>query len=186
MSEQGGIFVTVLTALEQVQIPYMITGSIASVRYGEPRATLDMDVIIDMTPAQARQLARSFRPDYYVDEQSILEAIQRRSHFNIIHGASGVKVDFFLVPSTPYAHVAFQRRTRDNLTAAFAAYFTSPEDNILGKLAYYREGGSEKHLRDIRGILLNMRDTLDMSYLDRWADQQGFGDLWDTVKSAKE
>jgi hypothetical protein len=186
VSEQGGIFVTVLHALEQLHIPYMITGSVASVRYGEPRATLDMDVIVDMSPAQASQLARSFSVDYYADEQSMLEAIQRRGSFNIIHGASGIKVDIFLVPNTPYARQAFQRRRRDNLTATFAAYFTSAEDNILGKLLYFREGGSQKHVRDISGILRTIGQTLDMQYLDRCAADLHIADLWDALKSQKD
>ncbi len=182
MNEQAGVFQTVLAALEQLQIVYMITGSVASVRYGEPRMTLDMDVILDLTMLQARRLARCFGPDYYADEAQMTEAIQRRSSFNIIHGASGTKVDCFVIKDSLYDRQALKRRRCDHLTESFTAYFTSPEDNILGKLLYYREGGSEKHLRDIRGILRTMKESLDMAYLDRCAVQLGVSDVWDVLK----
>jgi hypothetical protein len=186
MSEQGGIFVTVLSVLEQMQIPYMITGSVASVRYGEARTTLDMDLIVDLTLTQASRLARAFSIDYYADQQSIQEAVRTRGHFNIIHGASGVKVDFFFVQDSPYARQAFQRKRRDKLTATFSAYFMSPEDVILGKLTYYQAGGSEKHLRDVRGILRTTRETLDTAYLERCAAQLGVLALWDTLAYDKD
>ena len=164
----------------------MITGSVASVLYGEPRMTLDMDIILDMAPRQVRPFVQAFSDDYYVDETSIRDAIQRRWYFNIIHGATGAKVDFYVVQTTPYARHAFSRRRHDQFSAAVRAYFTSAEDIILGKLQYYHDGGSEKHLRDIRGILRGMPAQLDMHYLDRWATELGLAEEWAAVLSNKE
>lgn len=186
MNEQASVFVTVLDALEHNRIPYMITGSLASVRYGEPRMTLDMDIVIDIAARQVLLFVEAFGRDYYVDEASIRDAIHRRWHFNIIHGASGAKVDFYVVQDTPYAQQAFGRRRYDQFTPTATACFTSAEDSILGKLLYYRDGGSEKHLRDIRGILRSMRAELDMQYLDQWATDLGLSDEWAAVLSKKE
>ena len=107
MSEQAGIFLAILNALHDIGIPYMITGSVASVRYGEPRTTLDLDWL----------------------------------------------------PKT----------------ASSASSFFN-----------YREGGSEKHLRDIRGIVENMKESLDRQYISLWTDRLGLTELWQTLQSAKE
>jgi hypothetical protein len=186
VTEQASVFTTVLDVLERNQIPYMITGSVASVLYGEPRMTLDMDIVLDIAPHQVRPFVQAFGNDYYVDETSIRDAIQRRWYFNIIHGSSGAKVDFYVVQDTPYAREAFGRRRNDQFSHAVRAYFTSAEDTIIGKLQYYHDGGSEKHLRDIRGILRSMPAKLDMGYLDKWATDLGLAEEWAAVLSKKE
>jgi hypothetical protein len=46
---------------------------------------------------------------------------------------------------------------------------------------YYRDGGSEKHLRDITGVLKISGDELDRGYLDEWAERLGVADVWRAV-----
>lgn len=178
MSEQGDVFVAVLAALERLRIPYMIVGSLAAVRYGEPRLTLDMDIVIHLAPAQIDALAGAFSADYYADVESMRDAVQRRGHFNIINGASGAKVDFFVLKNDAYQRTAMQRRRREPFDTTLIASFAAPEDTILGKLLYYQEGGSEKHLRDVRGIVQVQGQSLDSSYVMQWAERLGVGKLW--------
>lgn len=179
---QSEVFGYVIDILERLGIPYMITGSVASVAYGEPRLTLDMDVVIDMTPEQAEALAASFSPEYYADLEMMRSALKVRGHFNVIHPLSGVKVDFFVLKATPSSQGAFTRRRRDAFDAQRAASFATPEDVILGKLDYYRQGGSPKHLEDIRGILRISGSRLDLGYIDRWAAQMGVAEIWLNLK----
>ena len=189
MSEQQEVFGSVVDILERLDIPYMIVGSVASMAYGEPRLTLDMDVVIDLMPQQAQALAASFDPqDYYVDLGSVLEAIRVGGHFNIIHSASGLKVDFFLLQRDAFSQSEFARRRREAFDEQRQASFASPEDIILKKLDYYRRGGASKHLEDIKGMLRISGPELDLDYIDRLVRQIGLKDIWQRLyeESQKE
>jgi hypothetical protein len=104
--------------LDQLGIPYLVTGSVAAMAYGEPRFTNDIDIV------------------------------------------AGIKNE----------HI-------EGLLASFA----SPEDIILMKMRYFQEGGSEKHLRDIAGILIVSGSEIDIAYLEKWIEEFGLQDIWKLI-----
>jgi hypothetical protein len=108
-----------------------------------------------------------------------------RGQFNIIHVASGVKIDVFIGKETDYDQARFDRRQKLPLVPGREAYFARPEDVILYKLLYFREGGSERHLRDTAGILAVSGSDVDLDYVGRWASRLGLTEVWDAVRHAR-
>jgi hypothetical protein len=171
--------------LDGLAIEYMIVGSHASIYYGEPRLTQDVDVVIGLTrPALPGFLDRFPASDFYVSEAAARDALARHGQFNIIHGASGVKIDVFIGKDTGYDRLRFERRHRLPLVPGREAYFARPEDVILYKLLYFKEGGSERHLRDIAGMLAVSGPELDREYLSAWARRLDVADLWDATRGS--
>jgi len=169
--------------LDTLGIAYMIVGSHASIYYGEPRFTQDVDVVVELTPpALPGFLARFPRSEFYVSEDAAREALAQRGQFNIIHGSSGVKIDVFIGKDTEYDRLRFQRRQRLPLVPGREAYFARAEDVILYKLLYFHEGGSDRHLRDIAGVLAVSGSDLDLEYVSRWAGRLGIAELWETTR----
>lgn len=181
--EQGELLRVAIHALEAAGIPYMITGSQASAYYGEPRFTRDIDIVADIRPGQVEAFAAFFPSgEFYCDKEMILSEITTRGQFNIIHAASGLKIDIILTKTTPFSQTEFPRRRRSAVFPDQDADFASPEDVIIKKMEFYKEGGSEKHLRDITGILMISGETVDMDYISRWAQSLGLVEIWDAVK----
>lgn len=172
--------------LESLGLDYMIGGSQASMYYGEPRLTRDVDVIVrlrlDDLPAFA---ARFPADDFSLDEQSAREAIGAAGQFNIIHPASGLKIDVYVNPDTPYDSARLARRRRLPLVTGVEAYFARPEDVILYKLLYYRHVASDLHLRDVVGILRVSGAELDEAYVSEWARRLGVAALWDQIREQR-
>jgi hypothetical protein len=168
--------------LEALGLRYLVTGSTATIFYGEPRFTADIDVVVDLPTERVAELVAVFDVDeFYLDEESVRSALARRGQFNIIHPASGLKVDVVIPGGSDFDRNRFLRGRRVRPNPAYEATFASPEDVILMKLVYYRDGGSEKHLRDITGVLKISGDELDRGYLDEWAERLGVADVWRAV-----
>lgn len=181
---QGEFFAYVIDILEGLNIPYMVTGSIASMAYGEPRLTIDMDIVIDLSMEMAEKFCSRFKTeeDFYVHLDSVLEAIRQRGHFNIIHVPSGSKVDFYQLKKDPLSQDIFRRKHKESFDEKRLASFSSPEDVIINKLIFYDEGKSEKHLRDIRGMLHVSGDKLDIPYLEKRLKELGLYQYWGELK----
>lgn len=145
-----------LEPLERLTLPYCITGSVAASVYGEPRLTADIDVVLLLGAGNIEALRAAFpEARYYVppDETLRLEiARSSRGMFNLIHHASQFKADIYLAARDPLHAWALEHRRRIHLEGG-GAWIAPPEYVILRKLEYLREGGSDKHLRDIRFIL---------------------------------
>ncbi len=186
--EQSELMRLMVQALESLNIPYMITGSHASAYYGEPRFTRDIDIVAELKEEQVDEFVKFFPADqFYCDKDMIKTEIKRRGQFNIIHSISGLKIDIILTKETPFSKTEFSRRKRSLVFPGQEASFASPEDVIIKKMDFYKEGGSEKHLRDITGILKISGDTIDRDYITQWADRLGIRDIWDAVvKRVKE
>jgi len=171
-----------LEALETVGIEYMVTGSMASMHYGEPRMTNDVDVVVDMRADQVPVLHQWFRDeDYHFDEEMAREAIRSRGQFNIIHPASGLKADIILTRTVDFSRTEFSRRVRRELLPGRVASLARADDVILMKMVYYQEGGSDKHLRDTIGILMVSPEEVDRKHIADWAQRLGLEDIWDLV-----
>ena len=162
--ELKAFFTYVVDVLERLNIPYMVVGGFAAIFYGEPRLTLDVDIVADMQSHHVPKLVQAFPiSDYYVSEEGIRDSLARRYPFNIIQPATGAKADIVPLPSDSFTLSAFGRRQRlvyDE--AGLSAVFIGPEDMVLAKLLAFRETGSEKHLRDARGVLVTLRGKLDL------------------------
>jgi hypothetical protein len=165
--------------VERLGLRYFITGSMASMRYGEVRFTNDIDIVIELPPSRVGELCDSFPPeDYYVSEEAARSAALRGGQFNVIRPDAGLKVDFIVTPGGSAQHARFDRAVRLPTDDGGAAVFTSAEDSIVSKLDSFLEGESEKHLRDIASILKISGDQLDLAYISKWATEAGLNEVW--------
>ncbi len=167
MLDELAVLKLVTARLDAAGIPYMLTGSLASGHYGEPRMTRDIDLVVELEPADATRLVALFAAEFDVDEDSVRRAIERRSMFNLIHIEAIVKVDFIVRKDDAYRRGEFERRRRVAI-AGQPMTLVSPEDLILSKLLWAKAGGSELQRRDVRQ-LIRMVSNLDWAYVDRWA-----------------
>ena len=177
---QAELIQDIVRHLDDAGLPYMITGSVASGRYGEVRATFDTDIVVDAKWPDLRAFVLSFGHDYYADEQMARDAWARRSMFNIIHSASGQKVDIICRKDRDYDRVAFERRRKER-ALGIDVFLVSPEDSILSKLEWSRKGASERQYRDALGVAKAQGAALDLAYLARWADELRVVDLLDQL-----
>jgi hypothetical protein len=169
-------------ALERLGLPYLVTGSVATIFFGEPRFTVDIDIVVDLPAERIRDFCAAFAPEeFYLSEEAVRRAVRSRSQFNVIHPSSGLKIDIMVSAGTPFDRSRFARMRRIRPGEGFEASFASPEDVILKKLEYYREGGSQKHLRDIAGVLRISGEAIDRSYIQEWAERLGVEEIWQAV-----
>ena len=172
----------VVKAFEKLGILYYIGGSVASSAYGIARSTLDVDIISDLKTDHVRSFVQMLESSYYIDENMILDAIRRRSSFNLIHLDTMLKIDIFIAKNSPYDIGTFKRRRKDTLDEeqqTLKFYLASPEDIILNKLSWYLLGDcvSNRQWNDILGVLKVQRDLLDKKYLRDWASELKLRDL---------
>lgn len=169
-------------SFEEQNIPYLVTGSIASIAYGEPRFTNDIDVVADIREEHIEGLKKCF-PDseFYFSTEAIKNAICLQRQFNIIHPLSGLKIDVIIRKKDAFDDSRFKRIKRICPIKDTEANFASPEDVIIKKMEYYKEGGSEKHLRDITGILKISGEIVDYNYINQWTVRFGLKDIWEAV-----
>ena len=180
--EQADFLRYVVGVLEGQGIVYMLVGSVASGAYGEPRFTRDIDIVADLKSSHVSPFIRAFPTEnFYVSEQAAQQAVQRRSQFNIIHPASGQKADIIIARQDAWGRSQLARRVRTLLLPDLRGYAASREDVILGKLWYFREGGSEKHLRDVAGIVTASDTPIDHNYVQHWSGELGVREAWATV-----
>lgn len=170
--------------LNQLGIRYLVSGSVAAMLYGEPRVTHDIDFVVFLRLDDALRLAAVFpSPEFYVPPSEVMAAEisrERRGHFNIIHTGSGLKGDFYTANRDELHAWAFRHSHRYSIRE-IPIVLAPPEYVILRKLEYHREGGSEKHLRDIRAILAVSGGQLDRSALGEWVKRLGVENEWRRV-----
>ena len=180
--EQPDLLRRIIQVLEEMEIPYVVVGSIASGAYGEPRMTQDIDVVVDIHPDQVARFCAAFPPEeFYVSPQAALRAVRTRGQFNVIHPTSGNKIDLIVLKKEPWNLEQMSRRRREKLLPGCEGYVASPADVIISKMAYYREGGSEKHLRDITGILKVSGEEVDRAYVAQWSRALGLTEIWQAI-----
>ena len=189
--EQPEFLKLAVETLERLQIPYLVCGSVASGAFGEPRMTRDIDIVIDLRFGNVTPLCDAFpAPEFFVTKESAIEAIRSGKQFNVVHPASGNKIDFMISRDDQWSKSQMQRRQRARLFGAVEGFAASAEDIIVSKMIYYHEGGSEKHLRDITGILSVQQNKIDREYIGYWASRLKISEVWDRVlercKQAKD
>lgn len=171
--------------LDQLGVPYALVGSWGSGIYGEPRFTRDIDIVLDLNLAQLPQFCAAFPDDeFYLSEAAARDAVRTRFQFNVIHPGSGNKIDFILTRPESWNANQLAHRRRIELRhgqEAFDAYVAAPEDVILGKLWYFAEGGGDRHLRDIAGILRVTGEGVDRALVERRATKLGYLEVWHQI-----
>jgi hypothetical protein len=152
----------------------MITGSVVSSLQGEPRSTHDLDILITIQKARVHELMNAFSSsEYYIDEQSFIDAIGRKGMVNLIDMKTGDKVDFWMLTNEPFDRSRFSRRQSERFMD-MQMWVSSPEDTILAKLRWANlSGGSEKQFIDALRVYEVQHEKLDMSYLTEWAIKLG-------------
>jgi hypothetical protein len=178
----------VISKLEELRIPYMVSGSAASSFHAFVRTTQDGDLVVALGPDQVEPFAAAFAPEFYLDRASIRRAIQMGGAFNLIHLESSLKIDFFPLRKRRFSQQEFSRRQPRLLLkeSLVPAYVATAEDTILSKLEWFRTGGevSENQWKDVVGILKVQADTLNLAYLKQWARELHVEDLLE--KALKE
>ncbi|MFT3699496.1 MAG: hypothetical protein QM831_40480 [Kofleriaceae bacterium] len=164
-------------------LPYMVTGSTAVIFFGEPRMTHDVDFVVAMSVADVDRFVAAFPlEEFYCPPEDVL-AIEvkrgQRGHCNLIHHATGFKADVYIAFDELHRWALAHRRMvpLDGFTVPVAPL----EYVIVRKLEYFVEGGSEKHLRDIRGILEMSNDLVDRTQLERLITDRGLSAAWQRV-----
>ena len=173
------IALAVTRALNAIGVEHTIGGSIASSFAGEPRSSIDIDVVAALTESHIPSLVSALSAEFYVDEEALHRAVRERSSANLIHHATQVKVDIFIAGGTPLDEQQLTRRRRVDLGAGRALYVHPPEDILLQKLRWYRRGGeiSDRQWRDVLGIVRVQGVKLDREYLTENAPVLGVVDL---------
>jgi len=146
--------------------------------------TRDIDIVISVREDQALALCREFPPaEFYLSEEAVLAAVRQRGQFNVIHPESGNKVDFVIARDDPWGREQLSNRRRVSLPDGSTWYAARPEDIVIGKLIYFQEGGSDRHLRDIASMFRVSGTRIDRGYIDRWAKSLGLEDEWRAAQS---
>lgn len=174
----------VLPALQATGIDYVLTGSVASSIHGEPFASLDVDLVVKMTPDQARRLAGELPARIYRDVDSLVDASNTSGMANLIDMSTGLKVDLSVMPAGAWRDEIFRRRVSMKIAAGDRPILiVSPEDIILMKLDWRRETHSVKQWNNALGVARAFGPRLDWDYLRRQAALLGVHDDLNKLRS---
>jgi hypothetical protein len=179
-------FLVFIRKFNSLNIQYMTTGSVAGIVYGEPRLTHDIDIVLKIFGDHASQICKIFPPDeFYCPPEEVIRTEscrESRGNFNIIHHETGFKADIYLIGKDPLHLWAFEKRRKIEINGE-PVFFAPPEYVVIRKLEYYKEGGAEKHIRDIKGILSVSKDIIDINELHEKISSLGLDNFWNKANS---
>lgn len=186
MSQQE-LLKKIIQILDQAGIQYMVTGSVVSSLQGEPRSTHDIDIVIAIQQSNVGKLVEVFpQPNFYLDKESIVDAINKKSMFNLVVVSEGYKVDFWVLTDDPFDQSRFSRKYTEEFLG-LKVQVSSPEDTILAKLRWAKLcGGSEKQFTDALRVYEVQYGKLDMDYLNLWAKKLNIESLWKQLTKEAE
>lgn len=175
------VTLAVTSVLERLEVEYVVGGSLATSLHGIPRATMDVDIVADLRMSHLDAFVTALHASFFVDADMVKEAIRRRASFNILHLATMFKVDVFVIGADELLSVELSRKRRVRVLEEPPAdlFVATPEDMVLQKLMWFRDGGgvSDRQWGDVIGVLRTQGGRLDLAYLRLWADRKGITDL---------
>ena len=172
----------VLPHLDRLSIPYLITGGIAATVHGRPRFTQDIDFVIAPTRDQLDRLTEALDPDFALSRDAAQDTYARRGEFNAIHRALVFKVDFWFSSGDVFDVSRLGRALTLEVVPGVTARVATPEDTIISKLLWLRQGATERTTGDIRGILRAHPGRLDLDYLDSMVRRLGLEQIWTPLR----
>lgn len=168
--------------LDAAHIPYMLVGSYASSHYGALRSTKDLDLVIAAIPTQLRNLIDLLpASEYYRDLQMAMDAYRERSMFNVLDMVTGFKIDLIFVKSGDFDQEAFRRRTLETIGGNPISVST-PEDVVIAKLEWARQGQSLRQIEDVVGVIKAEWEAMDKTYLKSWVKKLGLSSQWNDAR----
>jgi hypothetical protein len=166
-TDQLSLLKLVAGRLDAARVAYMITGSMASAHYGQPRMTRDIDIVAVLVAPQAPHLVEWLGPEFICDAETARSAIAERRMFNVFHRETPHKIDIIVRQDTDYELEKFARRRRPVIDGQ-PIWLIAPEDLVLSKLVWAKNSGSELQIRDVQSVI-KAQPSLDWAYIDRWA-----------------
>jgi hypothetical protein len=169
----------VARALDAAGVGYFLGGSLASSLQGEPRATNDIDLVVDLREEQVPALVGALGQDFDVDAEALRRAARERTSWNVFFLPLLTKIDLFVLRDAPFDASEFARRAPVEVRPGVVLHVKTPEDTILRKLLWYRSGGSvsERQWRDVVEVLRQSAAVLDATYLDVWGSRLDLAEL---------
>jgi hypothetical protein len=170
----------VVDVLEILDVPYYVSGSLASSYSGIARATQDADLVADLSSRHVAPFISALQDRYYLSPDRVRSAIGRRKSFNLIHLETSFKIDVFVLTPDAFAQAAMKRRLPFELSESGRVLdFCAPEDIVLHKLCWFDRGNrlSDRQWSDLQGVLRLQRECLDLDHLRIWAENLGLPDL---------
>lgn len=177
-TDQAGLLKKITSFLEINKISYMITGAWSVIYYGRPRASHDIDFVVEINKEDIEKIisaVKQLSDDFLVPIDDIKEAIIRKDMFNVVHLPSMLKLDFWLLTDEPFDRSRFLRRQKVKILNQLM-YVSSPEDTIIQKLRWYRESKIEKHLVDAAFVYQIQKENLDKRYFNSWIEKLELGE----------
>jgi hypothetical protein len=177
---QVDVLLMVTSALEYLNVSYVIGGSFASSRHGHARATMDIDLLAGIKQEHVTPLIGMLEPEFYIEESSVARAIRLRRHFNVVHMETAFKVDIFIAKEGGFDAKQLERGKLEIVSEdKRKACVTSAEDIVLAKLVWYRRGNevSDQQWRDVINVLKVQAGQLDLHYMKQWAHELNVADL---------
>lgn len=173
MLEELEVLKTVSERLEASRLPFMLTGSFAMAYYGQPRMTRDIDLVVSLDVDDVPSIVAALSADFYIDADDVRSAVQSQRLFNLMHNATGIKVDLIVRKGAEYRQVEFARRKQIEI-GGVRTWIVSREDLILSKLVWAKETNSELQRRDVENLMDN---DVDRQYVNYWAERLKITDL---------
>ena len=176
-----------IKSLKKVQIPYMLTGSLVSSFQGNPRSTHDIDIIISIKMGDIPEIIKAFpTEDFYINEDSIKDAVKNNNQFNVLDIKEGDKIDFWMLTESKFDRSRFSRRKKIKMFG-FEAYISAPEDTILQKLLWSKlSGESMKQYKDALSVFEIQYGNLDIEYMTKWSKNLNIKALFEKLLSDAE
>ncbi len=177
----------IIKSLEKGNIPYMLTGSLVSSFQGNPRSTHDIDIIISIRLDNIPDIMKVFNSKkFYIDQDSIKEAVINYNQFNVLDIEEGEKIDFWILTGSDFDKSRFSRRQKKELLG-LKAYISAPEDTIIQKLVWSKlSGESRKQYNDALSVYEVQYGKLDIAYMEYWSKKLDVKDIYKKMISDSE